>query len=154
MRHYDFTPLTRSSIGFDHLFDLFNNTRLHGGEDHYPPYDIVRVGADSYRIALAVAGFAPENLAITAQQNLLTIVGRRPANGDHQYLHQGISAQPFERSFSLADHVEVVAATYDNGLLLVDLVRKLPEAMKPRRIEIGVGPGKGAKAKAGQIRVT
>ncbi|SRR5581483_2051272 len=137
MRTYDFSPLWRSTIGFDRLFDLINNTQMLEGQDSYPPYDIVRTGEETFRISLAVAGFAPDDMTITVQQNLLTITGRKPEQDGQDYVYQGISARPFERRFSLADHVEVENATYDNGLLQIDLVRKIPEAMKPRRIEIG-----------------
>jgi len=141
MRTYDFAPLWRSSIGFDRLFDLINDTQRLETQDNYPPYDIVRTGEDSYRIALAVAGFAPEEITITVQQNKLTIAGRKPESApktspNREVLYQGISARPFERQFGLDDHVEVQAASYENGLLQVDLMRKIPEAMKPRRIEI------------------
>ena len=149
MRTYDFGPLTRSSVGFDRWFDLINNAQdLEGQESRFPPYDIVRTGEESYRIALAVAGFSPADIAITAQQNLLIVAGTRPSDGgNHEYLHHGITAQSFERRFSLADHVEVDSASYENGLLLIDLVRKIPEAMKPRRIQIG---GAAAKKQNGQ----
>ena len=144
MRTYDFAPLWRSSIGFDRLFDLINDTQRLESQDNYPPYDIVRTGEDSYRIALAVAGFAPEDITITAQQNKLTIAGRKPesapkASPNREVLYQGISARPFERQFGLDDHVEVQGAWYENGLLQVDLVRKIPEAMKPRKISIRTG---------------
>jgi molecular chaperone IbpA len=149
MRTYDFTPLWRSTVGFDHLFDLINNSQV--SEDNYPPYDIARTGDDSYRISLAVAGFSPDDITITAQQNLLTVAGRQPHNPNQEFIYQGISARPFERRFSLADHVEVEHASFENGLLRIDLVRKLPEAMKPRRIEIstdGQAIGKSDKPKA------
>jgi molecular chaperone IbpA len=144
MRTYDFAPLWRSSIGFDRLFDLINDTQRLDAQDNYPPYDILRTGEDAYRIALAVAGFAPEDITITAQQNRLTIAGRKPesapkASPNREVLYQGISARPFERHFNLDDHVEVEGASFENGLLQVDLVRKIPEAMKPRRIEIRTG---------------
>jgi molecular chaperone IbpA len=148
MRTYDFAPLWRSSIGFDRLFDLINDTQRLDSQDNYPPYDIVRTGEDSYRISLAVAGFSPDEIAITAQQNKLTISGhkadRKPeTRPDHEFLYQGISARPFEREFNLEDHVEVERASFDNGLLEIELVRKIPEAMKPRRIEIGTGSQAG-----------
>lgn len=136
MRTYDFSPLGRSSIGFERLFDLLNNSRTTEAQDGFPPYDILRTGPDNYSIALAVAGFAPADIEITAQQNLLTIVGRRPEAEPRDYLFKGISATAFERRFSLADHVEVEQAICDNGLLRIDLVRRLPEAMKPRSIPI------------------
>ena len=144
MRTYDFAPLWRSSIGFDRLFDLINDTERLDSQDNYPPYDIVRTGEDSYRISLAVAGFSPDEIAITAQQNKLTISGHKPeTRPDHEFLYQGISARPFEREFNLEDHVEVERASFDNGLLEIELVRKIPEAMKPRRIEIGTGSQAG-----------
>jgi molecular chaperone IbpA len=139
MRNYDLTPLWRSSVGFDRLFDLIDDTLRYEGEDNYPPYNIVRTGEDSYRVTLALAGFRPEDVRVTAQQNMLTVAGEKTEKGDHSYLHQGIPERPFERRFSLADHVEVKNASLANGLLQIDLVRELPEAMKPRRIEIKPG---------------
>jgi len=148
MRTFDFTPLWRSTVGFDRLFDLINNSELLDNQDSYPPYDIVRTGEESFRISLAVAGFSPDDIAITAQQNLLTVAGRKPETKDQEFIYQGISARAFERRFSLADYVEVDRASFENGLLRIDLGRKVPEAMKPRRIEIGTGDGgKSAKAK-------
>lgn len=141
MRTYDFAPLWRSTVGFDHLFELLNNTQKLEAQDNYPPYDIVRTGEETYRISLAVAGFSPDDITVTAQQNLLTVAGRKshPRLPDEAYLYQGISAREFERRFSLEDHVEVENASFENGLLQIDLVRRIPEAMKPRRIEIGTG---------------
>jgi len=137
MRTYDFTPLWRSTVGFDRLFDLINNSVTSNGQDSYPPYDIERTGQDTYRIAIAMAGFALEDITLTAQDNLLVVAARQ---GDkrqhHDFIHRGISCRAFERRFSLADYVEVQRADYVNGLLLIDLVRKTPEAKKPRRIEI------------------
>jgi molecular chaperone IbpA len=141
MRTYDFTPLWRSSVGFDRLFELINDTQRLDGQDNYPPCDIMRTGEETYRVALALAGFSPDDITITAQQNKLTIAGRKadheagPEAG-HEYLHQGISARPFERQFNLEDHIEVERASFENGLLQIELVRKIPEAMQPRRIEI------------------
>jgi molecular chaperone IbpA len=149
MRTYDFAPLWRTTIGFDRVLDVINNNRHLDGQDNYPPYDILRTGEDTYRVSLAVAGFAPEDIAITAQQNMLLVAGRKSENTEHQYLYQGISARNFERQFSLEDHVEVDGASFENGLLQIDLVRKVPEAMKPRRIEIETKPAaKREKAKA------
>ena len=139
MRNYDFSPLWRSMVGFDRLFELINNAETPDIQDHYPPYDIARYGDENYRISLAVAGFSPEQITITAQQNLLTIAGSHSDHGQRDYLYQGIAARPFERRFSLADHVEVVGATCENGLLQIDLVRRVPDSMKPRRIAIGQG---------------
>lgn len=151
MRTYDFTPLWRSSVGFDRLFDLLNDTRRLDGQDNFPPYDIVRTGEESFRISLALAGFSPEDISVTVQQNMLTVTGRKaeqaPEKSDHEYLYQGIAAREFERRFSLEDHVEVENAWFENGLLQIHLVRRIPEAMKPRRIEIGKELGKGDKGK-------
>jgi molecular chaperone IbpA len=143
MRTFDFAPLWRSTIGFDRLFDLINETQRLDVQDNYPPYDVIRTGEDSYRIALAVAGFAPEDITITAQQNKLTIAGRKPeavsTTPNQEVLYRGISARPFERNFNLDDHVEVHGASFENGLLQVDLLRRIPEAMKPRKIQIRTG---------------
>lgn len=144
MRTYDFAPFWRSSIGFDRLFDLINDAQFVNPQDNYPPYDVVRTGEDSYRIALAIAGFCPDDITITAQQNKLTIAGRKSeatprSSPNREVLYQGISARPFERHFNLDDHVQVKGASFENGLLEVELVRVIPEAMKPRRIEIGTG---------------
>jgi molecular chaperone IbpA len=153
MRTYDFAPLWRSTVGFDRLFDLLNNTQMLEGQDNYPPYDIVRTGEDTYRISLAVAGFSPDDIAVTAQQNLLTVAGRKaqPKQSDHAYLYQGISAREFERRFSLEDHVEVESASFENGLLQINLVRRIPEAMKPRRVQIDAG-AENAKDKADKAK--
>jgi molecular chaperone IbpA len=139
MRNFDLTPLWRSTVGFDRLFDLIDDSlRLTDG-DNYPPYNIERTGEDSYRISLALAGFKPEEITVTAEQNMLTVEGRKPDKGDHEHLYQGIASRPFRRQFNLADYVEVKGASFENGLLQIDLVRELPEAMKPRRIEIKSG---------------
>jgi molecular chaperone IbpA len=154
MRTFDFSPLWRSSVGFDRLFDLLNDAQRLDTQDGFPPYDIVRTGDETYRISLAVAGFSPKDITITAQQNLLTVAGEKPENGAHEYIYQGISARSFERRFSLEDHVEVKSASYEDGLLKIELVRNLPEAMRPRRIEIdtvrSIEHGKGTTAS--QIR--
>ena len=135
--NFDFTPYRRSTVGFDRLFDLLETGMRGDGSDGYPPFDIVREGEDSYRITLAVAGFAPGDIEVVAQQNQLTVTGRH-AEGNHgEYLHRGIAARPFERRFQLADFIEVGAAHFENGLLSIALKRVVPEAMKPRRIEIG-----------------
>jgi molecular chaperone IbpA len=143
MRTYDFAPLWRSSIGFDRLFDLLNDTQKLETQDNYPPYDIVRTGEETYRISLALAGFSPQDIAVTVQQNMLTVAGRKSEQAVQktgpEYLYQGIAAREFERQFSLEDHVEVESASFENGLLQINLVRRIPEAMKPRRIEIGAG---------------
>ncbi len=136
MRNYDLTPLWRSTIGFDRVFDLIDESLRWSGEDNYPPYNIARTGEDHYEISLAVAGFMPQEITITAEQDVLTVEGRKAEKGEHQYLFQGISARPFRRVFNLADYVTVKGASFENGLLKIDLVQEVPEAMKPRRIEI------------------
>jgi molecular chaperone IbpA len=133
------SSLWRSTVGFDRMLDLLDESAHWTAEDNYPPYNIERTGDDRYRISLALAGFVPEDIAVTAEQNVLTVEGRKSDKGDHQYLYQGISARPFRRAFNLADYVQVKDATFENGLLKIDLVREVPEAMKPRRIEIGEG---------------
>jgi molecular chaperone IbpA len=138
MRTYDLTPLWRSTVGFDRLFDLLENPMRWGDEDNYPPYDIERTGEDKYRITLAVAGFTPDDLTITAEPNVLTVQGRMSEKDEREYLYHGISARSFRRVFNLADYVEAKGASFENGLLKIDLVRELPEAMKPRKIPIGV----------------
>ena len=130
---FDFTPYRRSTVGFDRLFNLLE-TGLRD-EDGYPPFDIVRDGEDSYRITLAVAGFRPEDIELVAQQNQLTVTGQRADDDGHgEYLHRGIATRAFERRFQLADFIEVGEARFDNGLLKIELVREIPEAMKPRRM--------------------
>ena len=141
MRDLDLTPMWRSTIGFDRLFDLIDDSLRLQGQDNYPPYNVARVGEDHYRISLALAGFKPEEITVTAEQNMLTVEGRKVENGDHEYLFQGISGRPFRRQFNLADYVEVAGASLENGLLQIELMRKLPEAMKPRRIAIDAGAG-------------
>jgi molecular chaperone IbpA len=119
--------------------DLIDESARWGGEDNYPPYNIERTGEDHYQISLALAGFTPEEVTITAEQNVLTVEGRKAEKGEHQYLYQGISARPFRRVFNLADYVQVKGASFDGGLLKIELVREVPEAMKPRRIAINAG---------------
>jgi molecular chaperone IbpA len=139
MRTLDLNSLWRSSVGFDRLVDLIDETTRWTGEDNYPPYNIERTGEDHYQISLALAGFTPEEVSITAEQNVLTVEGRKPEKSEHQYLYQGISARPFRRVFNLADFVEVKGASFEGGLLKIDLIREVPEAMKPRRIAINAG---------------
>jgi len=137
MRAYDFAPLWRSTIGFDHLLDLFDTAQRVEGEDHYPPYNIERQSEDRYQISLALAGFSPDEVTVTAEQNVLSIEGRKTEAANRDYLYQGISARHFKRTFNLADYVKVEGASFENGLLQIRLVREIPEAMKPRRIPIG-----------------
>jgi molecular chaperone IbpA len=137
MRGLDFTPYRRATVGFDRLFDFLENNR--SAEDNYPPFDIEKLSDDSYRITLAVAGFRSEELDIVNQQNMLTITGRKAENRnrDGNFLHVGIATRAFERRFELADFVRVTSADLSDGLLTIELVREIPEAMKPRRIDIG-----------------
>ena len=141
MRTYDFSPLWRSTIGFDRLFDLAEMAQRAGGEDNYPPYNIERLTDDRYQISLAVAGFAPQDIAITAEQNVVTIEGSKADKAERDFLYRGISTRNFKRQFNLADYVQVKSATFDNGLLKIELVREIPEAMKPRRIAINGAAG-------------
>jgi molecular chaperone IbpA len=136
MRTYDLNSLWRLTIGFDRLFDLLDETQQRT-EDNYPPYNIERLGEDRYRISLVLAGFSPDEIAVTAEQNVLTVEGRKIDTNQREYIYHGISARPFKRQFNLAVYVQVTAATFDNGLLQIELVREIPEAMKPRRIAIG-----------------
>jgi molecular chaperone IbpA len=133
---YDYSPLFRSSIGFDRVFDLLENATRVQTIDSWPPYDIEKTGDDSYRITLAVAGFSPDELSVTQERNLLVVSGRKSGDNRGQHLYHGIAARAFERRFELADHVKVAGARFDRGLLTIELVRELPEAMKPRRITI------------------
>jgi molecular chaperone IbpA len=134
---YDFAPLWRSTIGFDRFFDLVDAAQQAGNnDDNYPPCNVERLGEDRYQISLALAGFSPDEIAVTAEQNVLTVEGRKAEKQQREFLHQGISSRPFKRQFSLADYVQVKGASFDNGLLQIELVREIPEAMKPRRISI------------------
>ncbi|SDJ76990.1 MULTISPECIES: small heat shock protein HspD [Bradyrhizobium] len=135
MRTYDLSPLFRSTIGFDRLFNLVE-TAQRAAEDNYPPYNIERIADDRYQITLAVAGFSPDEISITAEQNVVTVEGTKVEKAEREFLYRGISTRQFKRQFSLADYVQVTDASFDNGLLKVELVREIPEAMKPRRIAI------------------
>jgi molecular chaperone IbpA len=136
MRTFDFSPFARNAIGFDTLFDRLND-RSHENNEVYPPYDIVRKGEDAFQINLALAGFAPDEISITSEASQLTVTGKKPENENTEYLYQGISSRAFERRFNLADYIEVENASFENGLLHINLVRRVPERMKPRRIDIG-----------------
>ncbi len=138
MSRFDFTPYRRSTVGFEHLFELLERQGRNQGNDNYPPFNIERRSEDEYRITLALAGFRPEDLDITAQQNLLTIAGKKHDDGPEaaDMIHVGIANRGFERRFELADHVRVENADLVNGLLTIDLVREVPEAMKPKKISV------------------
>ncbi|WP_435417531.1 Hsp20 family protein [Parerythrobacter aurantius] len=138
MSRLDFTPYRRSTVGFDRLFDMLESQVRQNSGDNYPPFNIEKRGDDNYRITLAVAGFRPGDLDITAQQNLLTVVGRKhDETTDGEMLHVGIANRGFERRFELADYVRVENADLADGLLVIDLVREVPEAMKPKKILVG-----------------
>ena len=137
MRTYDFTPLYRSAIGFDRLAQLFDAAQRSDAQPSYPPYNIELVAEDKYRITMAVAGFARNELEIETENDTLKITGRKPKEeGQKSYLHRGIGTRDFEHRFQLADHVRVTGARIDNGLLSIELAREIPEAMKPRKIAI------------------
>jgi molecular chaperone IbpA len=153
MRTYDFTPLFRSSVGFDRWSNLFEAAmRADDSAAGYPPYNIEKMDDDKYRIMMAVAGFGENDIEITAQENLLVVTGNlgEPREGVTTYLYRGIATRAFERRFSLADHVKVVGATLVDGVLQVNLERELPETMKPRRIAVESRPGSGPKVLEGK----
>lgn len=133
---FDFSPYRRSTIGFDRLFDLLENSASETSEN-FPPFDLVKIRDDEYRIDLALAGFSSDDLDITAQQNQLVVKGRKASDDGHDYIHRGIALRGFERRFGLADHVQVTGADLDNGILSISLKREIPEAMKPKTIAIG-----------------
>lgn len=135
--NFDFTPYRRSTVGFDRLFDLLENAGGWSPTENYPPFDLERTGDDSYRITLAVAGFRQDEIDVTAQQNLLVVSGRKNGEQDGQYIHRGIATRAFERRFGLADFVQVRGAELKDGMLSIELVREIPDEMKPRKIEIG-----------------
>ena len=138
---FDPTPFWRSTVGFDRVFDLMDQSAQWSANDTYPPYNIERTGEDSYRISLALAGFSSDEINITAEQNTLMVEGSKAQKTETEYLYQGISARSFRRTFNLADYVQVKGASFEDGLLKIDLVREVPEAMKPRRIAInGAAP--------------
>lgn len=138
MRTFDLNPLLRSGIGFDRFDRLFENlSRQDEAAAGYPPYNITKAGEDDYRISMAVAGFKPDDIDVTAKENTLVISGRAlPEHEGVTYLHRGVAGRAFERRFELADTIKVVGASLENGLLHVDLVREIPEALKPRKIAI------------------
>jgi len=148
MRHVDFSPLYRSTVGFDRLFTMLDSLGQLDGGQTYPPYNIERTGEDAYRISMAVAGFSEDDISVEAHRNVLTIKGekRDEQNRDNsEFLYRGIASRSFERRFQLADHVEVAGAALKDGLLHIDLVRNVPEEMKPRRIPVARASADGAK---------
>ncbi|MBO0346978.1 Hsp20 family protein [Roseibium sp. CAU 1637] len=145
MRHFDLTPLYRSTVGFDRLFSLLDSANADAPS--YPPYNIERTGENAYRITMAVAGFSEKELSLEAREHVLTVKGDKEAEDESRsILHRGIASRAFERRFQIAEYVRVDGAKLENGLLHIDLVRELPEAMKPRKIEIGTGTSKQIEA--------
>ncbi|MDF2097393.1 Hsp20 family protein [Aquibaculum arenosum] len=138
MRTFDLSPLLRATVGFERMMDMLDNPARFDEAPSYPPYNIEKHGEDDYRITMAVAGFSEEDLSITVQDNALTVEGKKERDQakEGNYLHRGIAERAFQRSFRLADHIKVTGAKLENGLLHVDLVREVPEAMKPRTISI------------------
>ncbi|HXG99928.1 MAG TPA: Hsp20 family protein [Sphingomicrobium sp.] len=144
---FDFSPFRRSTVGFDRLFELLENSAAGQAGDNYPPFDLIQLDENSYRISLAVAGFKRDEIDITAQQNLLIVTGRRQDDDGSGFIHRGIATRSFERRFGLADHVQVRSADLSEGLLAIDLVREIPEAMRPRKISLGGGEAKPVQSK-------
>src|SRR5215212_5451130 len=137
---FDFAPFRRSTVGFDRLFDMLENNGLGQTQENYPPFDLIKLGDNEFRIELAVAGFKPNEIDITAQQNVLIVSGRKSEESSQKgndYIYRGIANRSFERRFALADHIQVKGADIRDGMLAIELVREIPEAMKPRKIAIG-----------------
>ena len=138
---FDFAPFRRSTVGFDRLFDMLENRSMgQGSQENYPPFDLIKKGENDYCIELAVAGFKPDEIDITAQQNVLIVSGRKNEESGEKgsdYIYRGIATRSFERRFALADHIQVKGADMKDGLLSIELVREIPEAMKPKKINIG-----------------
>ena len=148
---FDFAPYRRSTVGFDRLFDMLEDSSLGQPQENYPPFDLIKEGENEYRIELAVAGFKPDEIDITAQQNVLVVSGRKNEESDGKgsdYIYRGIANRSFERRFALADHIQVRGADLKDGLLAIELVREIPEAMKPRKIDIGGGARETIEAQA------
>lgn len=139
MRTVDLSPFRRSTVGFDRLFDLLENVPSYQPADSYPPFDLEREGEDHFRVTLAVAGFQENEIDITAQQNLLIVSGRKPERDERAFIHKGIATRSFERRFVLGDYVQVKGAELKDGLLSIELVREIPDEMKPRKIKIESG---------------
>ena len=151
MRNFDLAPLYRATVGFDRIADLMDRALVGDTATTYPPYNIEKTADHAYRISIAVAGFAPDELAVEVKENTLHVAARKAAETvGRTYLHRGIATRAFERRFALADHVKVTGAIHENGMLHIDLVRETPEALKPRRIEIARGGDVEAQAIAAQ----
>jgi len=137
---FDFAPFRRSTVGFDRLFDMLENSSTGQAQENYPPFDLIKLGDNDYRIELAVAGFKSGEIDITAQQNVLIVSGKKKEESEDKgsdYIYRGIATRSFERRFALADHIQVRGADLKDGLLSIELVREIPEVMKPRKIDIG-----------------
>ena len=143
---FDFTPFRRSAVGFDRLFDMLESSAAGANGENYPPFDLIKVDDNRYRIEIAVAGFRRDEVEITSHQNVLIIRGQKSEDNGSNYVHRGIATRSFERRFALADHIQVTGADLADGMLRLDLVREIPEAMKPRKIEIGGGASQPARA--------
>ena len=153
---FDFAPFRRSTVGFDRLFDMLENSTVGQAQENYPPFDLIKLGDNDYRIELAVAGFKPDELDITAQQNVLVVSGRKKEEDEHgnspganNYVYRGIATRSFERRFALADHIQVRGADMKDGLLSIELKREIPESMKPKKISIGGSQGQERSAIGG-----
>jgi molecular chaperone IbpA len=149
MRALDFTPLYRATVGFDRIADLMDRVLAsETAQPAYPPYNIEKLSDDAYRISIAVAGFTPEEMSVEVKEGALVVAARKAGDDARTYLHRGIATRAFERRFALADHVRVTQAAHEHGMLHIDLVREVPEALKPRRIAIGTGAPVELKAVA------
>jgi molecular chaperone IbpA len=149
---FDFAPYRRSTVGFDRLFDMLENSSIGNGGENYPPFDLIKTGENDYRIELAVAGFKSDEIDITAQQNVLIVSGSKKEESESKgadYIYRGIANRSFERRFALADHIQVKGADMKDGMLQIELVREIPEAMKPRKIQVG-----GTQPQHDQIEAT
>ncbi len=150
MRTFDFAPLHRATVGFDQIADMLDRVMTNEvSQPSYPPYNIEKTADDAYRISIAVAGFAEADLAVEVKENSLVVSARKAEeDGERSYLHRGIATRAFERRFQLADHIHVTGASHIDGMLHIDLKREVPEALKPRRIEIANGDAKAIEGKA------
>jgi molecular chaperone IbpA len=155
MRHYDFAPLYRATVGFDRVADLMDRLLANDvTQPSYPPYNIEKTSENGYRISIAVAGFAADELSVEVKENALVVAARKEREDETErtYLHRGIATRAFERRFALADHVRVSGATHVDGMLHIDLVREIPEALKPRQIEIASGSAKVIEAQTDAVK--
>ena len=145
MRTYDFSPLYRSTVGFDQLFNLLDQS-ARAEASNWPPYNVERMSEDDYRITMALAGFSPDDIELVQKENTLHVAGHKPTEQEQgsEVLHRGIATRPFRQSFNLAEHVKVTDARFEHGLLIIALKREVPEALKPRRIEIAAGQGQAS----------